>query len=845
MSEATTLSHTFSGTEKTMSFETGRLASLAGGAVLAQLGRSTVLVTATGSRSPRPGADFFPLTVDIEERMYAAGKIPGSFFRREGRAPTSAILTCRLIDRPLRPMFPDGFRNEVHIVGTVMGADMENPHDVLALNGASAALMLSDIPFDGPVGAVRIAWSAAGEWIAHPTFEEGAESAFEMVVAGRLLDDGDVAVMMVEAGGTEASWDVYEAGAPKVDEAVLAQGLEFSKTHIREVVELQLALVKAVGAPETMDYEVSADYSDEILEAVSAVGRDRIAETQAIADKAQRGEAEAALKAALVEEVLPGFVKVDGAERQIGAAIRSVTKGVVRSRIVDQGVRIDGRGMSDLRPLSSEVQVIPTAHGSGLFQRGETQVLNVTTLGTGRMDQMIDGIDPIERKRFMHHYNFPPFSTGETGFMRGPKRREIGHGALAERALIPVVPSFDEFPYTLRLVSEVLSSNGSTSMGSVCSSSLSMMDAGVPIKAPVAGIAMGLVLHEGQYVTLTDILGVEDAFGDMDFKVAGTSEFVTALQLDTKIDGIPADVLAGALNQAREARLAILEVMAGAIDGPRPDVGENAPKISSFEIPVEKIGEVIGPKGKMINTIQAETGAQISVDDDGMVGIVAIASPDREKVAEAERQIMLIVDPPSAHIGEVYEGRVVNITKFGAFVNVLPGRDGLVHISKLGGGKRIDKVEDVLELGQSLEVVVEDIDPNGKISLRPTGDDSAPRPARSSDDSAPRPARSSDDSAPRSEQPSDDRADGNPVEDADDLDAPDDRVDGFVDGSDDDFEDDEDDFGDAPGSSNRDEPVTVSASFEEAFQAELETVHGDLGVAAHPERSGGRRRRSR
>ena len=808
MTSAQTFSHTFSGTDKTMSFETGRLAGLAGGAVLARIGDSTVLVTATGAKSPRPGADFFPLTVDIEERMYAAGKIPGSFFRREGRAPESAILTCRLIDRPLRPMFPDGFRNEVHIVGTVMGADMENPHDVLALNGASAALMLSGIPFDGPVGAVRIAWSAAGEWIAHPTYEEGTDSAFEMVVAGRLLDDGDVAVMMVEAGGTEATWEVYEAGAPKVDEAVLADGLEFSKQFIREVIELQQEMVAAVGAPATMPYTVSVDYSDEILAAVDAAGRERIAASQAIADKSERGAAEAEVKAALLDELAGQFEDVDGADRQISAAVRSVTKSVVRQRIIDEQVRIDGRGPADIRALSSDVAVIPTAHGSGLFQRGETQVLNFTTLGTGRMDQMIDGIDPISRKRYMHHYNFPPFSTGETGFMRGPKRREIGHGALAERALFPVVPSFEEFPYTLRLVSEVLSSNGSTSMGSVCSSTLSLMDAGVPIKAPVAGIAMGLVFHEGQYVTLTDILGAEDAFGDMDFKVAGTSDFVTALQLDTKIDGIPADVLAGALNQAKEARLKILEVMADAIPAPREDVGENAPKIEAFEIPVEKIGEVIGPKGKMINTIQAETGADISVDDDGMVGIVAIASPDRAKVAEAERQIMLIVDPPTAEVGAVYQGKVVNITKFGAFVNILPGRDGLVHISKLGRGKRIDKVEDVLELGQEIEVVVEDVDPNGKISLKPGGDAPAAE------------------AKPKAEAPAADAGDA----DSDDDAPADDTVDTVDDGDD------------------GDEVVeVVEASFESAFASELESVHGDLGPAQAGNRGGGggRRRRGR
>ncbi len=820
MNNPQSVSHTFSGTDKTVSFETGRLAGLAGGAVLAQLGDTTVLVTATGAKSPRPGADFFPLTVDIEERMYAAGKIPGSFFRREGRAPESAILTCRLIDRPLRPMFPDGYRNEVHIVGTIMGADMENPYDVLALNAASVALKLSGIPFDGPVGAARIAWSAAGEWIAHPTYEEGADSAFEMVVAGRINDDGDVAVMMVEAGGTAATWDVYEAGAPKVDEAVLADGLEFSKQYIREIIELQHELVALVGAPEQMSYTVTTDYSDEVLAAVDAAGRERIAESQTIADKAERGDAEAAVKAALIEELAPQLADVDGAEQQIKGAIRSITKAAVRERILSDGMRIDGRGTADLRTISSDVGVIPTAHGSGLFQRGETQVLNFTTLGTGRMDQMIDGIDPITRKRFMHHYNFPPFSTGETGFMRGPKRREIGHGALAERALFPVVPSFEEFPYTLRLVSEVLSSNGSTSMGSVCSSSLSMMDAGVPIKAPVAGIAMGLVYHEGQYVTLTDILGAEDAFGDMDFKVAGTSEFVTALQLDTKIDGIPADVLAAALNQAKEARLAILEVMAGAIPEPRPEVGEHAPKIKSFEIPVEKIGEVIGPKGKMINTIQAETGADISVDDDGMVGIVSVASSDIAQVEEATRQIMLIVDPPTAEVGAVYQGKVVNITKFGAFVNILPGRDGLVHISKLGGGKRIDKVEDVLELGQEIEVVVEDVDPNGKISLKPAGD--APQ---------------------REERRSEKRAEAAPVEAAPAEAAPAEAAPAEAADSDDEAEEAPFDDAGSDVSDDADNGEVVEASFEDAFASELEAVHGELGNPAPAHRGGGGGRR--
>ena len=815
MTTIQSVSHTFTETEKTISFETGRLAGLAGGAVLARLGDTTVLVTATGAKSARPGADFFPLTVDIEERMYAAGKIPGSFFRREGRASETAILTCRLIDRPLRPMFPEGFRNEVHIVGTVTGADMENPHDVLALNGASLALMLSPIPFDGPVGAVRIAWSSAGEWVAHPTYEEGADSAFEMVVAGRALDGGDVAVMMVEAGGTEATSDIYEAGTKKVDESVLAEGLEFSKRYIKEVIELQQELVKVVGEPETMTYEVSIDYSDEIFAAVDAAGRQRIADTQTIADKSARTEAESEVKATIQEELSEQFAEVENAATQIGAAIRSITKDSVRKRIIEEEIRIDGRNPSEIRPLSSDVGIIPTAHGSGLFQRGETQVMNITTLGTGRMDQMIDGIDPIDRKRFMHHYNFPPFSTGETGFMRGPKRREIGHGALAERALFPVVPSFEEFPYTLRLVSEVLASNGSSSMGSVCSGALSMMDAGVPIKAPVAGIAMGLVYHEGKYVTLTDILGAEDAFGDMDFKVAGTEDFVTALQLDTKIDGIPAEVLASALDQAKAARMQILSVMTGAIPAPREDVGEHAPKIESFEIPVEKIGEVIGPKGKMINTIQAETGADISVDDDGMVGIVSIASPDRAIVDEAVRQIMLIVDPPTAEVGVTYPGKVVNITKFGAFVNILPGRDGLLHISKIGGSKRIDRVEDVLELGQEIQVVVEDVDPNGKISLTPAEDDSEEDIQSSSE------VKETQESEPEEI-----------VEAKSDEGFEDDEDDGDENYNlNDDYEDDDD------------AQEVKEASFEEAFAAELESVHGDLGPESH--RNRGRRRKGR
>ena len=717
-----------------MSLETGRLAQLADGAVLVQLGDTTLLSTVVTSK-PREGIDFFPLTIDVEERMYAAGKIPGSFFRREGRPGEQAILTCRLTDRPLRPSFPEGFRNEVQVIATVLGADLENPHDIASINGASAALMVSGIPFNGPIGAVRIA-HIDGEWHAHPTYQEGDQSTFEMVVAGRKLHDGDVAIMMVEAGGTEVTWDLYEAGAPKVDEDVLADGLEWAKQWILASIDLQLELVHAVQAARgpiaEIAYEPRFDYQPDVFDAVADSVGSATREAMSIADKTDRNnrldEIESGLVATLVgnDDAPGGFV---GRAGEIKKAFRSLQKKVVRHRIVEEGMRIDGRGTADLRQISADVDLIPTAHGTGLFQRGETQVLTVTTLGMPRMEQMLDTIGIDDRKRYMHHYNFPPFSTGETGRVGSPKRREIGHGALAERALVPVVPNAVEWPYTLRVVSDVLASNGSTSMASVCGSTLSLMDAGVPIKAAVAGIAMGLVFHEGKYVTLTDILGAEDAFGDMDFKVAGTRDSVTALQLDTKIDGLPADVLKQALHQAKDARLKILDVMEAALAAPRDDVKGTAPKIISFEIPMDKIGEVIGPKGKVINTITAETGADVSVSDNGVVGTVTIGSKESDNVAEAQRRIELILDPPTAELGAVYTGRVVNVTKFGAFVNVLPGKDGLLHISKLGRGKRIDRVEDVLNLGDEVEVKVDDIDNSGKLSLSLVGDESEAPPA--------------------------------------------------------------------------------------------------------------------
>jgi polyribonucleotide nucleotidyltransferase len=819
MAEAITVSGPVSGTDRILSFETGKLAGQADGAVLARLGDTIVLVTATAAHKVREGTDFFPLTVDIEERMYAAGKIPGSFFRREGRATDQAILTDRLIDRPLRPSFPEGFRNEVHIVGTIFGADLENPHDVLAINGASAALMLSGIPFEGPIGAVRMAYSIEGTWLPHATYQEGDSSTFELVVAGRALGteaDAEVAIMMVEAGGTESAWQYYEDGAPKVTEEVITEGLEAAKKWIRESIDLQLELVSKAGRKETIPFELFVDYGDDVYERVVQVGSERLSTANAITTKAERNTAIEAATDIIIIELAPEFPE---REREIKAAIRSFTKKIVRARIANEGVRIDGRGTADIRPLSAEVGLIPTAHGSGLFQRGDTQVLNFTTLGMPRMNQLLDTIGIDETKRYMHHYNFPPFSTGETGFMRGPKRREIGHGLLAERALLPVIPPESEFPYVLRLVSEVLSSNGSTSMASVCGSTLSLMDAGVPIKAPVAGIAMGLVYAEGKYTTLTDILGAEDAFGDMDFKVAGTAEFVTALQLDTKIDGLPAEVLARALGQARDARLLILEVMASAISKSRDEVKPHAPKIVSFEIPIDKIGEVIGPKGKVINAIQQETGADVNVDDDGTVGTVTIGAKERSVVDEARRRIELILDPPSADVGATYMGKVVNITKFGAFVNILPGRDGLIHISRLGQGKRVERVEDVLELGQEIEVRVDDIDPQGKVSLSLAS--SPPVGSSSSSSSSSEHGHGDDGGSPRSRGPRERNGSGSG-------------------GS-------RSSTGSADSTSSTGSAGGVPrASFEDAFDAELSAELGDLGPrepaeSRGPRREGGRR----
>ncbi|MGH2767906.1 MAG: polyribonucleotide nucleotidyltransferase [Actinomycetota bacterium] len=699
--------------EPEFSLETGRLALLAGAAVLAQVGESTILVTATASKAAREGADFFPLTVDVEERMYAAGKIPGGFFRREGRPTEKAILTARLIDRPMRPCFSEELRNEVHIVVTMMAVDQINPPDVLAINAASAALKLSGIPFGGPVGAVRLA-HMGGAWVANPTFEQIGKATFEMVVAGRRNPAGDVDILMVEAGATESAFELLAGGAPEVTEEVIGAGLEETKPWILEALSLQEELVRLAGTREqAVEWVVLPGFGADVYERVSSLAGERLGEILAGSDKAARNAAMDELEASVAEELDGVFPE---RSKEVKAAFRKLHKTLVRQRIVAEGRRIDGRGVTEIRPVSGSVSILPRVHGSGLFNRGQTQVLSTVTLGMLRMEQMLDDIGIAESKRYMHHYNFPPYSTGETGFMRGPRRREIGHGALAERALLPVIPPEAEFPYAVRVVAEVLSSDGSTSMASACGSTLALMDAGVPIRAPVAGIAMGLISEAGSFITLTDILGAEDHFGDMDFKVAGTATMVTALQLDTKITGIPSEVLAAALAQAREARLFILDRMSEAISAPRPDLSPHAPRIITLTIPVDRIGEVIGPKGKRINEIIAQTGVEIDIEDDGTV---RIGAKEGEAAEEARRRVEELANPRIPQIGERYSGTVVKIAPFGAFVSLTATKDGLVHISKLGGNIRLRRVEDVLAVGETLEVEVTDIDPLGKISLIP------------------------------------------------------------------------------------------------------------------------------
>ncbi len=707
---------------RTIRFEIGRLARQAAGSAAAYLDGDTMVLSATtASKKPKDQFDFFPLTVDVEERMYAAGRIPGSFFRREGRPSEEAILTCRLIDRPLRPSFVSGLRNEIQVVVTVLALNPDALYDVLAINAASMSTQLAGLPFSGPIGGVRVAL-IDGQWVAFPTYSQLEDAVFDMVVAGRVTETGDVAIMMVEAESTPGTFDAVAAGKQAPTEEVVAEGLEASKAFIKALVEAQAELAAKAAKP-TGEFPVFPDYAEDAFAAVEAEAGQQLAQVLTIAGKAERESKTDELKA-LVLEKLASF---EGREKELSAAFRSLTKKLVRQRVLTDKVRIDGRGLKDIRPLSAQVRVLPRVHGSALFERGETQILGVSTLNMLRMEQQLDTLSPETRKRYMHNYNFPPYSTGETGRVGSPKRREIGHGALAERALVPVLPSREDFPYAIRQVSEAIGSNGSTSMGSVCASTLSLLSAGVPLKAPVAGIAMGLISGEvdgqTQYVALTDILGAEDAFGDMDFKVAGTKDFVTALQLDTKLDGIPASVLAGALTQAKEARLTILDVMAKAIDAPG-EMSEFAPRVISIRVPVDKIGEVIGPKGKMINQITEDTGADISIEDDGTVYIGATDGPSAEAARAA---INAIANPTMPEKGERYLGTVVKTTNFGAFISLLPGKDGLLHISKLrqlAGGKRVEAVEDVLQVGQRLQVEIADIDDRGKLSLIPVIEES-------------------------------------------------------------------------------------------------------------------------
>jgi polyribonucleotide nucleotidyltransferase len=709
-------------------FETGRLARQAAGSVAAYLDDETmVLSTTTAGKHPREHFDFFPLTVDVEERMYAAGRIPGSFFRREGRPTTDAVLACRLIDRPLRPLFVKGLRNEVQVVETILAIHPDDAYDVLAINAASLSTQIAGLPFSGPVAGTRIAL-IDGHWVAFPRWSERERAVFEMVVAGRIVGD-DVAIAMIEAEAGERSWDLIKnQGAQAPTEEVVAEGLEAAKPFLRELCLAQQSLAERVAKP-SREFPLFPDYQEDAYQATAQVVTDELRQAIRIGDKQER---EARLDA--IKDQALGALEANFPEREkeIAAAVRAITKKLVRERVLTDGLRIDGRSLRDIRTLSAEVEVIPRVHGSALFERGETQILGVTTLNMLRLEQQIDSLSPITHKRYMHNYNFPPYSTGETGRVGSPKRREIGHGALAERALVPVLPSREDFPYAIRQVSEALGSNGSTSMGSVCASTLSLLNAGVPLKAPVAGIAMGLMSDtvdgEVRYAALTDILGAEDAFGDMDFKVAGTSEFVTAIQLDTKLEGIPASVLAAALTQAREARLHILSVMTEAIDGP-DEMSPLAPRVITVKVPIDKIGEVIGPKGKMINQIQDETGADISIEDDGTVYIGATDGPSAEA---ARNQINAIANPQMPEVGERFVGTVVKTTTFGAFISLTPGKDGLLHISqirRLVGGRRVENVDDVLQVGQKVQVEVAEIDPRGKLSLHAVVDDADGSPA--------------------------------------------------------------------------------------------------------------------
>ncbi|HEX6303622.1 MAG TPA: polyribonucleotide nucleotidyltransferase [Anaerolineales bacterium] len=676
--------------DKPINVETGHLAGQAGGAVTLRVGDTVVLATATMSSEPRVGIDFFPLTVDYEERMYAGGRIPGSFFRREGRPGEEAVLTARLTDRPLRPLFPKDLRNDVQVILYSLSADGENPIDILAVNAASMALSISDIPWNGPIGIVRISRDAEGQFIINPTFPEKEESDLDLRLAGTRD-----AILMVECGADEVSEDV------------LVEAMEFGFQAIQPIIDLQERMAAELGKPKR-DYP-SFGVDEGLISRVTERVSDQI---EVVLDRPyEKGEYYGALDELRADLVAELAGEDEDLAREVKKAFDSALKTTVRKRILDRGVRPDGRTNTDIRPIWCQVETSPRAHGSGLFTRGETQVLTLATLGTPREAQELDSLTPFESKRYMHHYNFPPFSVGETRVLRGASRRDIGHGALAERALLPMIPDESEFPYTLRLVSEVLSSNGSTSMASVCASTLALMDTGVPIKAPVAGIAMGLVKEDDRYSILTDILGMEDNLGDMDFKVAGSDKGVTALQMDMKIKGISAEILGQALNQAKDARLHILDKITEVISAPRPDLKPHAPRITVVHIPTEKIGAVIGPGGKTIRSIQEETNTRIDIQEDGSIFIAAI---DGQGEQMARERINALTE--EAEIGRIYTGKVVRVVDFGAFVEILPNTDGLVHISQLDS-EHVKRVEDVVRTGDEITVMVTDIDPSGKIRL--------------------------------------------------------------------------------------------------------------------------------
>jgi len=666
---------------------TGKYALQAGGAVTVQWGDSVVLVTATASKEPREGIDFFPLTVDFEERRYAAGKIPGGFFKREGRPSTESILTARKVDRPLRPLFPKGYRNDVQVIVTALSSDQEHQLDIISIIGASTALMISDIPFEIPVGAVRVGY-VDGEFVINPLISEMERSVLDLALAGT-----EDAILMVEVGASELSEDLMIEAFRRGHEA------------IQDVIAMQKRMREEVGKPKNPGVRYVLDPT--VLEAVAERVRDPLRELVARAlPREERHREEAVLKQRLLEEL--------GTEFDSSAvldAFGEVLKEVMRDHVLETGRRIDGRDLDTIRPLSVEVGLLPRTHGSAVFTRGETQVLSLVTLGSSADMQKIEWLEGDSNKRYMHHYNFPPYSTGEVWPLRGPRRREIGHGALAERAILPLLPGEEEFPYAIRTVSEVLSSNGSTSMASTCASSLALFDAGVPMKRAVAGIAMGVITKGDRWAVLTDIQGIEDHLGDMDFKVTGTDRGITAIQLDIKISGLRYDIIEETLRRAREARLRILEVMNACISKPRPSLSPYAPRITTLRIPVEKIGSLIGPGGKTIRSIIDETGVTIDVGDDGLV---AVASTDADGAKRAIERIKQLTAEPE--IGKIYTGRVVRITDFGAFVEFLPGQDGLVHISQLAD-YRVSKVEDVVHVGDEVMVMITDIDSDGKVRL--------------------------------------------------------------------------------------------------------------------------------